>query len=162
MTTPTSGATSAPQPRAIADPGQRIAFDPDSDYWADVPLVQLDDSRVLRLVRGDLDDTVLVQVRRTGRWDLERGVRYGVLRNPDVPRPVAVLVAPGEQPLDLRVAFEVDLAKTFLAFDNLRTEEYLRLVRRHEREIKAATRLGYELLAVVPPTRLLFGKPDAT
>ena len=80
-----------------------------------------------------------------------------MLQNPDVPRPTVVLAAPGEQPLDLRVAFEVDLARTFPAFDNLTTGEYLRLVRRHEREIKAAARLGYELLAVNPPTGLLFG-----
>jgi hypothetical protein len=158
VTTPTPGATSAPQPRAIADPEQRIAFDPDSDYWTDVPLVQLDGARVLQIVRGQLDDGTLARVRRNGRWDLELGIRYGVLQNPDVPRPTVVLAAPGETPLDLRVAFEVDLARTFLAFDNLTTGEYLRLVRRHEREIKAAARLGYELLAVNQPTGLLFGK----
>lgn len=158
MTSPNPGATSAPQPQAIADPDLRIAFDPDSDYWADVPLVELDSARVLQIARGDLDDATLVQVRHSSRWDLESGVQYGVLRNPDVPRPIARLVAAGERPLDLRVAFGVDLSKVFLSFSNLSASEYLRLVRRHEREIAAAVRLGYELLAVNPPNTIVFGK----
>lgn len=85
-----------------------------------------------------------------------------MLHNPDMPRPTVHLVAPGGRPLDLRVAFEVDLSKAFLSFVNLTAGEYLRLVRHHEREIKAAVQLGYELLAVDPPTRLVFGKPTTS
>ena len=158
MSTPTTPGAGSPGPVAIADPAERVSFDPENDYWADVALVEYDTAGNPQVVRGEITDTDLAKVRRFWGWKALPGVRYGILANPDLARRDVVLVAPGEQPLDLRVAFEVDLAETFLSMANITVAEYRRRLRRHDREIAAAAKLGYDVLAVDYPRTITFAK----
>lgn len=150
-------------PRLIVPTPDRVPFDPDAAYWADVPLLRVVDAGDglgrLEPVRGHVDLATLngAGYSPTSR-NLVPGDVYGWLTNPDFGQ-YAELVSAGERPLDLRFGFEVDLWRTLLARgERIGARVYRRRLRHHDRHIRQVIEAGYELVAT-GYSSVYFGKP---
>lgn len=134
-------------PYAYVETDERIVFSAADPYWADVPLLERTTDRGrLTVVRGEVAAHILTRLNDRGAnphglLPAPAGT-FGLLLNPLVEQ--YALVADGDRPLDLRVAFVADPSEALANPGDAR--DYLRALRRHERLIKAAVAAGYTVL----------------
>jgi hypothetical protein len=137
-----TGDPSSPQPSAI--PGG--VFDPDDEYWADVPLLSVLGSSV-EVIRGELSPRLqqrLLTPRRSLALPDGDGT-FGVIANADVPTQFDVAVI-GEYAIDYRRCVTISLTDALLGGFRDATEiDYVNDVRRHLRRVQELIDLGYVL-----------------
>lgn len=131
-----------PAPYCVLDADARIVFEPNDPYWSNVPLLRHEGDGRFETLRGDMTGRKMYPPDHEWKF-IDEGV-YGYLSNPLDPQEWR-LVAPGEQPLDVRACLWDDLSAETIQY-TLDGPLYLKYIRRHERRIAAAVKAGYRPL----------------